>query len=374
MAAAEDPAEPAGRPHAAILSPDPANPAGGVERMCLLLSGVLRREGWTTTVVGPGRDPGRAVFRLGAGHLYRSLLATRAARALAPDLIVSNGFLGMGPDMGRVPRIHVYHGTMVGDTRAEGSTLSRRERARRAIGGGTAEALAGQGATVVSVSAAAAAEVHRLYRVRTDAVIPNGIDTSVFTPRPRAEARRMMGLSDDVRYCLFAGRMQHRKGSDLVLAACRDTGYELLIAGEHGQEGARSLGVLAPEALATAYSACDCVLFPSRYEACSYVVLEALACGATLVTTRVGWVPTLLQGVPEYDALCVRPEHGDIVRVLDRLGEIPTAELAARAQTWVVENNSLQSYAQHWRELLAGLDLPPARIRSRSDAGHAKRG
>jgi glycosyltransferase involved in cell wall biosynthesis len=343
-------------PLAAILSPDPANAAGGVERMCTLLSGVLEQEGWRTRIVGPGREPGRALFRLGAGHLERSRLATRAAHALTPDLIVSNGFLGMGSSR-TVPRVHVYHGTMVGDTRAEGPTLSRRERARRAVGGGAAEALAGRGATVVSVSDAAAAEVRRLYRVRTDAVIPNGIDTSVFASRPRAEARRAMGLSEDGRYCLFAGRMQYRKGSDLVLAACRDAGYELLIAGERGQEGARSLGVLAPEALATAYSACDCVLFPSRYEACSYVVLEALACEAPLITTRVGWVPTLLRGVPEYDALCVRPEHGDIVGVLGRLGELPTAELAARARSWVVENNSLESYASHWRELLAGLDL-----------------
>ena len=324
--------------------------------MCLLLSGVLEQEGWRACIVGPGREPGRTLYRLGAGHLERSRLAMRAARALSPDLIVSNGFLGMGSSR-HVPRVHVYHGTLVADTRAEGPALSRRERVRRIAGGGAAEALAGRGATVVSVSEAAAAEARRLYGVRTDRVIPNGVDTDVFRPRGREESRLAMGLREDRRYCLFAGRMQHRKGSDLLLAACRETGYELLIAGEHGQQGARSLGVLAPEALATAYSACDCVLFPSRYEACSYVVLEALACQAALVTTRVGWVPTLLRGVPDYDALCVRPEHADIVRVLGRLGDIPTAELAARARRWVVENNSLQSYARHWQKLLAELGL-----------------
>jgi len=365
MPAAEAVPEREPAPLAAILSPDPANKAGGVERMCLLLSGVLEQEGWRTRIVGPGREPGRALFRLGAGHLERSRLATHAARALSPDLIVSNGFLGMGSSR-QVPRVHVYHGTLVGDTRAEGRTLSWRERARRIAGGGAAEALAGRGATVVAVSEAAASEARRLYGVRTDRVIPNGVDTATFRARGQAEARHEMGLDQQGRYCLFVGRRQHRKGSDLLAPACRAAGYELLVAGERGGDGARALGVLGPEDLAKAYSACDCVLFPSRYEACSYVVLEALACEAPLITTRVGWVPTLLRGVPEYDALCVRPEHGDIVRVLDRLGEIPTAELATRARTWVVENNSLQSYAQHWRELLAGLGLPPA-------ARHAKR-
>ena len=327
--------------------------------MCLLLSAVLEADGWRTRIVGPGREPGRSLFRLGMGHLERSRLAMGAARSLSPDLIVSNGFLGMGWSRA-VPRVHVYHGTLVGDTLAEGDALSRRERVRRIAGGAAAEALAGRGATVVSVSEAAAAEARRLYRVSSDRVIPNGVDTRVFRPRARADARREMGLEQDVRYCLFVGRRQHRKGSDLLAPACRAAGYELLVAGERGGEGARALGILDPEALARAYSACDCVLFPSRYEACSYVVLEALACEAPLITTRVGWVPTLLAGVPGYDVLCIRPEHEDIVRVLRELPALPTAELAQRARAWIERHNSLESYASHWRELLSVLGLRAA--------------
>jgi glycosyltransferase involved in cell wall biosynthesis len=337
-----------------IVSPDPSNAAGGVERMCVLLSGVLEWDGWRVTVVGPGREPAITLSRLGAGYLERSRSATRAARKLAPDLLVTNGFLGMGPARG-APRVHVYHGTMVSDTRAEGATLPWRERVRRTIGAGAAEAVAGRGATVVSVSEAAAREVRRFYGVRTDAVIPNGVDTTVFSRRPRAHARRRFGLQEDERYCLFVGRMQHRKGSDLLLAACREAGYELLIAGEGGVVGAHSLGILDPQTLAEAYSACDCVLFPSRYEACSYVVLEALACEAPLLTTGVGWMPTFLRGVPDYDLLCIRPDHDDIVARLRQLGDLDTAELRRSARSWIVENNSLESYARHWRELLCGL-------------------
>lgn len=348
------PAEEVGERHAVIVSPDPSNAAGGVERMCVLLSGVLEQDGWRVTVVGPGREPTLTLFRLGASYLERSHLATRAARRLAPDLLITNGYLGMGVGRG-VPRVHVYHGTMVSDTRAESTTLPWRERVRRTIGGGVAEAVSGRGATVVSVSEAAASEVRRFYGVRTDAVIPNGVDTTVFSPRPRADARRRFGLLQDERYCLFVGRMQHRKGSDLLLAACREAGYELLIAGAGGVDGAHNLGILDPQTLAEAYSACDCVLFPSRYEACSYVVLEALACRAPLLTTRVGWMPTFLRGVPDYDLLCIRPEHDDIVARLRRLADLDTAELSRSARSWIVEHNSLASYARHWRELLTGL-------------------
>src|SRR5271167_3044637 len=93
-------AEKVGERHAVIVSPDPSNTAGGVERMCALLSGVLARDGWRVTVVGPGREPSVTLFRLGAGYLEHSYLATRATRRLAPDLLITNGYLGMGTGRG----------------------------------------------------------------------------------------------------------------------------------------------------------------------------------------------------------------------------------------------------------------------------------
>lgn len=342
--------------HAVIVSPDPSNAAGGVERMCVLLSRVLEADGWTADIVGPEHEPARWLARLGAGYLASSISGMRAARRLRPDLIVSNGFLGMSLP-GDPRRVHVYHGTMVGGTRGDSSGLSRAERARRIFGAGISEAIAGRGATVVCVSDLAADEVRRFYRVRSDAVIPNGIDTSVFRPRGRAESRVRLGLAEAGRYCLFVGRIQQGKGADLLEPASREAGYELMIAGSEGAPGARHLGVLDPESLAYAYSAADCVLFPSRYEACSYVVLEALACGVPLLTTEVGWMPTFLHAVPEYRALCVQPTHDDIVVRLRQLTELDTDRLTSKAQEWVVEHNSLKRYAERWHELLGDVVL-----------------
>ena len=94
------------------------------------------------------------------------------------------------------------------------------------------------------------------------------------------------------------------------------------------------------------------MLFPTRYEACSYVVLEALACGVPLLTTRVGWMRTFLERVPEYASLVIRPEVEDMAYRLRSLAELDTCRLTARAREAVRERNSLTGFERHWTALL----------------------
>ncbi len=325
--------------------------------MALLQARVLEEQGWDTSIVGPKRSPSRWQFRLGLDYPNMSLSASRAALRKNPDVILSNGYLGGGLSHG-VPRVHVYHGTMIGDTRAEGGVLPLRERIRRSVSSGATEAITGYGATrLVCVSEAAAAEARRYYKSHVDDVIPNGIDTAVFTPRDMSQARMRLDIPSKGRYALFVGRIEHRKGSDILLEATKSAGYELLIAGASGVCEARHLGVLGPEELADAYSASDCVVFPSRYEACSLVVLEALACGRPLLTTRVGWMKTFLQAVPAYEMLCVEPTLEDVRDRLLALHDMDVIGLASQARDFVLAHNSLERYAEHWHKLLEGLSI-----------------
>jgi UDP-glucose:(heptosyl)LPS alpha-1,3-glucosyltransferase len=249
----------------------------------------------------------------------------------------------------------VYHGTMVGDTRAEGPAIPRREHVRRTVAAGLAEAIAGHATRVVAVSHTVAAEAHRYYRVHVDAVIPNGIDTENFAPRDKLQARARLGLGASDKLALFVGRVQQRKGGDLVADAVRQAGYTLVVAGATSVPGAHNLGALGAETLPDAYAAADCLVFPSRYEGCSLVILEALACGLPLITTRVGWMTTLLEAVPDYNALCVEPAAADIVTRLRALSEIDSRRLSADAREFVLEHNSLHSYSQAWQALLSTL-------------------
>jgi len=332
----------------AILSAGGDSSKGGVERFTSLLETVLGEAGWQCSVISPTEWPSRTLFRVGAGPLYLARSAARGIpRTRPPDLVISNGTLGAF--VKNAPRIHVYHGTMVAHTLRGDKRLPLRERARRVFGQGLAEALAGRGAVRVAVSETAAAEVARYYRLRVHEVIPNGVDTRLFAPRDRAKARERFGLRDETNYALFVGRAETRKGADLLRPTCERAGWELLIAGAE-IEGSQSLGVLTHEELADAYTAADAVLFPTRYEACSFVILEALACGAPVITTEVGWTRTLLEHVPEYRALIVRPSVDSLVAGL-RAATTVDRSVVASAREWVVANNDLETFAERWREL-----------------------
>jgi len=333
-------------PSAVLVSPDPSSNAGGVERFCHTLATVLGRAGWRTELVGPRAQVPAWLARAAAGPSLQALSATAAARRRRPDLVISNGFLG-GPTGTR--RIHVFHGTMVRHV-AAGATGSRRYRFREAVAGAVPESLCARGATAVAVSRATAAELRRYYRQPVKTVIANGVDTELFSPGDRHEARARLGLDQSARCALFVGRLEHRKGADLIVEACRQAGYRLLIAGGGAPDGATALGVLGPAELAGAYRAADCVLFPSRYEACSFVVLEALACGVPLITTAVGWMGEFLGSCPDYARWIVEPRVEQLARALAELE--PDAALQSAAREIVARDNSLDAFGRQWLALV----------------------
>ncbi len=338
------------------MSPMPESNSGGVERFCWLLAEILQEQGWRTSIVGPSRQPGRWTFRFGGSPLLWSVSTGRAVAAVTaagrrPDLIVGNGFLGLSAPRG-VPRIQVFHGTSAAEILATKPSLPRRDFLRRLFGYWPLEALICRAGHLVVVSESAGEETARYYRHTAARVIPNGVDTNIFHPRDRLQARARFGLEQDVSYALFVGRPEYRKGADLLFASTQTAGWQLLHAGARGISGARHLGVLAPEELANAYAAADCLLFPTRYEACSYVILEALACATPVVTTRIGWTRTLLKAVPRYEELCVRPEVGDIEAGLRRVARADTHELIREARSYVCENNSLERFRSSWLETI----------------------
>ena len=307
----------------AIVSPDPENNSGGVERFCHTLREVIERLGGTATVVradGPGR--------------------------VAADLTITNGMLGART---HAPRIHVFHGCWVDHVRLGSRTAgySLPWKTRFLLTGAARELRAGWRAYRVAVSARTAAEVSHWYRYRVHRVIPNGIDTATFAPGDRGLARARLGLTGDERLAMFVGRAEARKRPDIAAAAAARAGYRLLTAGSGTVAGATSLGILSPDELRTWIQAVDCVLAPSEYEGCSLAVLEALAGGTAVVTTPVGYVPSLVEQVPAYADLTAQP--GDVGGFARALEALPRASAAVTAATaFNREANSLDTFARHW--------------------------
>lgn len=127
--------------------------------------------------------------------------------------------------------------------------------------------------------------------------ILNGVDATEFSPGP--SERERFGLPPDVRVALFAGDMKSpRKNLDTVLRALPGAPHlHLAVAGREAGTPypalARSLGVSDrvhflgfQKAMPALMRSVDLMVFPSRYEACPLVLLEALASGLPVVTSR----------------------------------------------------------------------------------------
>ena len=137
-------------------------------------------------------------------------------------------------------------------------------------------------------------------------VIMNGVDINEFYPDKRMD-RQEYGLPEDVPLALFAGDIKSpRKNLDSVLKAmCEVEGVELAVAG--ATEGSPYLKMADQLGLsdrvhflgfrkdiAKLMKCADFFVFPSRYEACTLVVIEALASGLPVITTYQSGVSELI--------------------------------------------------------------------------------
>jgi glycosyltransferase involved in cell wall biosynthesis len=159
-------------------------------------------------------------------------------------------------------------------------------------------------------------------------VIHNGIDLELYRPRPelRAGARAQFGLPADAFVIAGVGRLSYEKNFSLYLdvaaaVLAREPRAFFVIAGT-GEEGStlaqkvRSIGIDARVRLlgyvgdmAQLYPAVDMLLLTSRYEGLPMTVLEAMATGTPVVSSRLDGVQEILRdGV---DSALVTPGSGE---------------------------------------------------------------
>jgi glycosyltransferase involved in cell wall biosynthesis len=179
------------------------------------------------------------------------------------------------------------------------------------------------------------------YRIE---VIPNGIDTAVYRPIDKANARELLGLPQGKRLILFSSMDpgDSRKGFSFLERAIRvlsetqlKEDIELVILGACSSERISKLGFkvnflgrLSDElSLALAYSCADVFVAPSIQENLPNTVMEALACGIPCVAFKLGGLPDMI-------------EHG-------KSGYLATPRDSydlSRGISWVLENESRYFY------------------------------
>jgi glycosyltransferase involved in cell wall biosynthesis len=145
--------------------------------------------------------------------------------------------------------------------------------------------------------------------------IPNTLETDLFKPTDKKEAKKKAGLPTD-KFIFLSGFMPSRKdlhkGTQYLLesmellkqrlGAAADH-VELVVFGNRGTEGVPDfpfktsfLGTINnDEQLAQYYAAADAFLIPSLEDNLPYTVMESLACGTPVIAFTTGGIPDMVQ-------------------------------------------------------------------------------
>ena len=199
-------------------------------------------------------------------------------------------------------------------------------------------------------------------------VIQNGVDLSRFRPLGPVASR------PEQPFVVCVGRLCHQRGPDVAVAALalmRTPDVRLRLVGEGKDRAAienqvSALGLtgrvemvgLRPDP-APDLRAADVVMIPSRYDGMALILLEAMACGAAVVATRVAGSSALEgagQLVPVEDTKALAKAVDALLADRDQ-----SRSLGRAARERVVENYSLQRSVNGtiglWRRLGA---CPPS--------------
>lgn len=197
---------------------------------------------------------------------------------------------------------------------------------------------------IACVSRATADEVMRGFGVEAAriSIVPNGVD-EFFSPADDEPSPQLPFGVEPQEYILYVGTLEPRKGlHDLVsawerlasprprLVLCGDLGWgnvELLRRIEHHRERHDIIvsGYLSRESLRALMRQALLFVYPSHYEGFGLPPLEAMACGASVITTSGGAIPEVVGD----GAVVVPPRNSDALHAeLERLRRNPAARRA----------------------------------------------
>ena len=156
------------------------------------------------------------------------------------------------------------------------------------------------------------AESSKIFKKNNISVIPNGLNTDIFTNTKMREARAKLDLPQNKKIMLFGslGALSDpRKGYQFLCSAIKNMntmrGFENVCAVIFGNASSqihsdlpcemRFLGVLEDESnISLAYNAADVFVAPSIEDNLPNTIIESMSCGTPVVAFRIGGIPDII--------------------------------------------------------------------------------
>jgi len=291
---------------------DTAGP-GGAETICLALASgldvarfrscaAIPQAGWlydammarhVDAAIVPGSRGSFAV-----GYLIRMAAYARAHRVtlIQSHLLTTSLYCGLIARALRVPAVATFHGAVDVATSDRWAMLKLR-------------LICANSSRIVFVSESLRRHFKLEFSVSDDqtAVIPNGIDASVFRPKASRRLRQQLGLPDDAFVVAAVGNVRAAKGYDdllrvaavlrdhqptiqfIVAGDTKDPTYDRLIARRRELNLVDRVKFLGfREDVAEVLNGADLYLSTSTSEGFSLTTVQAMACGLAVIATRSG--------------------------------------------------------------------------------------
>src|SRR5438309_1755060 len=311
-----------------LVSPDSINQAhGGIGRLLAALVRRLETRGFEFVAVVPkstlnskvGGGMNDAVVReIPVGALRREQVDSHGSETLLhihyplfhPELALATNI--------PIPRVSTFHTTALGEAMSlkgvppEWFTSNDWLFLASLPFQYAAEALARRSSSVIGVSESIVEEMKANHPSSAGwpwKVIPNGVDTALYSPNKEAGTAGRPIL-------LFTGRHGARKGLFDLLAAFEILRFhksrpKLVITGQASPSTARAIraaakglaeddivttGFVNHQALVDLYGRSAVFVFPSRYEGCPLSILEAMSTGCPVVSYRLPSIQEIFRG------------------------------------------------------------------------------
>ncbi len=344
-----------------MVSPYSWDVPGGVNRHVEQLSSHLRRRGHEVAVLAPGGRSGEGFFSVGRSFAVSANQSTANISFFPGTARRIRRLLRDTPfDVLHLHEPLIPSASLLALLFSPCATLATFHAAREkgALGYRLARPLLAPPARRIDVRAVvspAARELVSRYFPGDYRILPNGVDTGIFSPHgPRLE-----GLEEGAFHLVFVGRAEPRKGLEVLLRALplvreRHAEVRLLVAGaeepQRGWEGVTWLGRLPDGLIPAAYRSAQVMVSPALgMESFGIVLVEAMSCGVPVVASDIPGYRAVLEGGAA-GMLFPPGDHAALARLLLRLVE----DAAERERMAAAARERAQGFA--WENLVGEVE------------------